>query len=112
MAVQEAKTGAKTAPAAKEAYKRLVDIHQSFQRLARVSNVVSEQLIVKIWVYSVQSVEEQGSLSIEVRELELKIEQLQSRNTALNLDKIQADLSNIREENEQIEKKLRRKSRK
>eukprot|EP00163_Fabomonas_tropica_P031331 TRINITY_DN7416_c0_g1_i1.p1 TRINITY_DN7416_c0_g1~~TRINITY_DN7416_c0_g1_i1.p1 ORF type:complete len:662 (+),score=184.03 TRINITY_DN7416_c0_g1_i1:141-1988(+) len=75
-------------PAAKQAYKSLAELHDKFGQL-------------------VDHVAETGNLTNEARDLEIKRDLLLSRNTGINMERIQADLKQIKGENAQLIAKLK-----
>lgn len=77
----------KTAPETTKAYKCLVTMRKGFETL-------------------VQRVEEVGRVKNDARDLESRIEALESRNTAMNMERIKADLSAVKKENKQMAAKL------
>jgi hypothetical protein len=67
----------------KQAYKDLVFMHQTFEKLT-------------------STIEETGRISTQILDIGIKIEQLQTRTSALNVDQVEADLKEIRDENAKL----------
>jgi len=74
---KEAKKGD---PQVKQAYKNIVAIHGSFEALST-------------------AVKDNGQVTNQIRELEIKIEQISTKKIEQNLEKIMADLKEVKEEN-------------
>eukprot|EP00002_Diphylleia_rotans_P016504 TRINITY_DN3211_c0_g1_i1.p1 TRINITY_DN3211_c0_g1~~TRINITY_DN3211_c0_g1_i1.p1 ORF type:complete len:646 (-),score=173.01 TRINITY_DN3211_c0_g1_i1:274-2211(-) len=76
---------AKKDPSVKPVYKLVISLHEEFDQV-------------------INTIREIGSISNQSRDLESQIEQLTSRNTALNMERIMEDLKAVREENEQLKR--------
>ena len=78
-------------PAGAKAYRSIVELREAFGSLVGVVSGI-------------------GRLQSEMRELTTSLDDLQSRNTALNMERLDTDLQQIRKENKQLQAKLKQKT--
>jgi len=75
-------------PVATQAYKNVVTMREGFTAL-------------------VEKVEETGRCKNEITEMQSRIEAIESRNTNLNMERVQKDLEQVKKENKQLATKIR-----
>lgn len=80
----------KKTPTAKSAYRHLAAMNENFRKLGG-------------------NIEEEGSLKSNILDLEAKIEQIQQRTSSINMEHIVEDLKQIKKENEQLQKQVKKK---
>jgi len=81
---------AKKNPTAKSGYRHLAAMNENFRKLG-------------------SNIEEEGSLKSNILDLEAKIEQIQQRTSSINMEHIVEDLKQIKKENEQLQKQIKKK---